>query len=220
MARLGNWFYSLLRFLPFAKKYVDPKSHHSTWNKQESEKWLQVRGIRIKGSSAELKKAISDYHCNNNIPEITKKNIDIEDVTNLINSTCLMISKLMTINTKKEDINHVEAILRMFLIYSEKLDYSISGDNAVPSWIKSYNLLCLLNVPDLMRNYGNIRNLWEGGNDGESYMKIVKSHLKSGLVNGWQQWVVSNMLKEEIYNKWKSTPNKGPTVKRRSKSIH
>ena len=214
MARLGNWFYSLLRFLPFAKKYIDPKTHHSTWNKQESEKWLQVRGIRIKGSSAELKKLISDYHSSNNIPEITKKHsIDIEDVTNLINSTCLMISKLMTINTKKEDIIRVEAIIRMFLIHFDKLDYSISGDNAVPSWIKSYNLLCLLNVPELMRNYGNIRNLWEGGNDGESYVKIVKSHMKGGLVNGWQQWVVSNMLKEEIYNKWKSTPNKGPTVR-------
>ena len=109
----------------------------------------------------------------------------------------------------------------MFLIHYDKLDFSISGDNAVPSWIKSYNLLCLLNVPDLMRNYGNIRNLWEGGIDGESYVKIIKSHLKAGLVNGWQQWVVSNMLKEEIYNKWISTPNKGPTVygKRRSKSI-
>lgn len=28
------------------------------------------------------------------------------------------------------------------------------------------------------------------------------------MINVWQTWIVSNLLKEEIYNKWKWTPNK------------
>jgi hypothetical protein len=45
--------------------------------------------------------------------------------------------------------------------------------------------------------------LWEGGRDGESYLKTVKGHLKSGLVNEWQTWVITNLLKEKTYEEWK-----------------
>jgi hypothetical protein len=65
-------------------------------------------------------------------------------------------------------------------------------------------MLCLLNLPDMLRKYGSIRNLWEGGKDGESYLKTVKSHLKAGLVNGWQTWVITNLLKEKVYEEWKN----------------
>ena len=42
------------------------------------------------------------------------------------------------------------------------------------------------------------------GKDGESYLKSVKGHLKAGLVNEWQTWVINNLLKEKIYAEWKS----------------
>ena len=92
----------------------------------------------------------------------------------------------------------------MFLINYDKMD-KIINEGPVPSWIKKFNMLCLLNIPDILRKYGSIRNIWEGGKDGESYVQTVKGHLKAGLVNEWQTWVITNFLKEKVYDEWKTT---------------
>lgn len=202
IARLGNWFYSLIEYLPFPEKYTEPTIEINKWTKQQCEKWLQVRGLSKAGNGMDLKKQIIEYKNNNNSTEILKKNIiNKYDILDLVYSTCLLIKKLMSKNTSINDINHVEAVIRMFLITYDKVDKLVNDSN-VPAWIKQYNMLCLLNLPNMMKKYGSIRNLWEGGLDGESYLKMVKGQLKAGLVNGWQTWVITNLLKEKVYKEW------------------
>ena len=133
-----------------------------------------------------------------------KDEIGKEDILELIHATCVLITKLMCNNTTFEDIKKVEAMVRMFLNSYDLIDRLLKEGGSIPAWIQQYNMLCLLNLPDTMRKYGSIRNLWEGGKDGESYLKSVKGHLKAGLVNEWQTWVINNLLKEKIYAEWKS----------------
>lgn len=133
-----------------------------------------------------------------------KHDVNINDINNLVNSTFNMIRIIMSLQTCYNDIIKIEAVIRVFLIYFDKID-KFTNETAVPSWIQQYNMLCLLNIPDILRQHGNIRNLWEGGNDGESYLKTVKSNLKAGMVKEWQTWVVNNLLKEKIYNEWKNS---------------
>jgi hypothetical protein len=146
------------------------------------------------------------------IPGIDKENIEVKDITNLVYSMCLMLKKCMSLNTTKSDIIHLEAIIRLFLIYYDIIDKKLN-DSTIPSWISQYNMLCLLNLPDTMRKYGHIRNIWEGGNDGESYLKHVKKQLSSGLVNQWQVWVITNLLKEDIYRDWKPDSSSNLTIR-------
>lgn len=203
MARIGNWFYSMLRFLPIQQKYEDPDSHYSTWSKTQCEKWLQARGLNKTGKISELLNIITEYHESNSAPNIISKNeISINDILTMISSMCLLIQMIMCLETKATDIPRIEAIIRMFLIHYDKVDSGMI-DGSVPTWIKQYNILCLLNIPKAMNNFGHLRNLWEGGRDGEGYLKTVKSHLTGGLVNEWQTWVLTNLLKEEIYEDWK-----------------
>lgn len=49
-----------------------------------------------------------------------------------------------------------------------------------------------------------MRNVWEGGVDDKSYLRVAKSHLLSGMVNDWKSWVLTNLLKDGIYKEWKS----------------
>jgi hypothetical protein len=203
MARLGIWFYSHLYFLPISDQYIDPTTIYTTWNKVECEKWLHVRGLSKKGKVIELKKIIGEYITNNNIPSIKKRNeIGVNDIMELVHTTSLMIQLMLSNATKRKDINRIEAIIRMFLIHFSKIDQGLK-ENLTPSWIQQYNILCLLNIPTIMRQYGSMRNLWEGGKDGEAYLKQVKSNLKSGLVHKWQSWVLNNLLREDIYDDWK-----------------
>ena len=197
----------MLRYLPIQEKYKDPDAHYSTWSKPQCEKWLQARGLNKTGKISELLNIITEYHESNSAPNIISKNeISINDILTMINSMSLLIQMVMCLETKVTDIPQIEAIIRMFLIHYDKVDSGMI-DGSVPTWIKQYNILCLLNIPKAMYNFGHIRNLWEGGRDGEGYLKTVKSHLTAGLVNGWQTWVLTNLLKEEIYEDWKPARN-------------
>ena len=203
MARLGSWFYHMVNFLPLKEKYKDPETIVSKWTKQQCVQWLHVRGLEKIGIVSELKKQIKDYIDGGNCPPIKKKNdIGKNDILDLIYALCTMIKKLMCNNTSFDDITRLEAVIRMFLIRYDRIDLLLD-DGPIPAWISQYNFLCLLNLPDTMRNYGSIRNIWEGGINGESYLKTVKGHLKAGLVNEWQTWVITNLLKEKTFEEWK-----------------
>jgi hypothetical protein len=43
-----------------------------------------------------------------------------------------------------------------------------------PTWITSYNFICLTNIPKIMQQFGPVRNLWEGGDQGEKNIRVVK----------------------------------------------
>jgi len=60
-------------------------------------------------------------------------------------------------------------------------------------WISKYNYLCLLNIPDVMREFGPIRNYWEGGMFGEKILQSAKGTWY-GFTDNW----ASNMLKSII----------------------
>ena len=204
MVRLCTWFYSILKNLPINEQYNDPTTNYTTWKLKECEKWLQVRGIVKNGKLNDLKLQIGDYFKNKNIPPIKKKNdIGISNIMDLIQSTQEMIKTMMSLETTKRDIKKLEALIRVYLIHYDRLDSGLR-ENLVPSWIQQFNMVCLLNVPSVMRKYGSMRNVWEGGKDGEAYLQPVKKNLKSGLVNQWQTWVLTNLLKEEIYENWKT----------------
>jgi hypothetical protein len=114
----------------------------------------------------------------------------------------MLIRIVMDVNSSI-DIKKVEAVIRLFLIRLDNLDRKIDT-SLIPTWIRQYNNLCLLNIPNIMKKYSTMRNVWEGGVDGESYLRIVKSHLRSGMVHDWKSWVLTNLLKDGIYKEWKS----------------
>jgi hypothetical protein len=46
--------------------------------------------------------------------------------------------------------------------------------NNKPTWLTSYNFLCLLSLPKTIEEFGPIRNYWEGGAMGEKLIQVVK----------------------------------------------
>jgi hypothetical protein len=110
-----------------------------------------------------------------------------------------MISYMMSMNTKKDDIDKLEAIIRMFLISYDMVDKGLS-DKEIPSFMSQYNFLCLLNIPETMRQYGSMRNMWEGGIVGEGFLRGMKKELKQGMIGNWQVWTLKNLLERDLYN--------------------
>jgi hypothetical protein len=53
--------------------------------------------------------------------------------------------------------------------------------------------MSLLNLKQQLFLYGSIRNVWEGGYQGEGFLRFVKTELKSGLNKSWQTWLIDNL---------------------------
>ena len=106
---------------------------------------------------------------------------------------------MMSMNTKKDDIDKLETIIRMFLISYDMVDKGLS-DKPIPSFMSQYNFLCLLNIPETMRQYGSMRNMWEGGIVGEGFLRGMKKELKQGMIGNWQVWTLKNLLERDLYS--------------------
>lgn len=57
----------------------------------------------------------------------------------------------------------------------------------------------LLTIPNLLREYGSMRNIWEGADEGEGYLRGGKAELKVGLVRNWQVWLMNNIMDEKSF---------------------
>jgi hypothetical protein len=90
-------------------------------------------------------------------------------IMNVIESLLAMISHLMCKTASHELMSDTERHIKIFLTYYEEFDKANRTSSEVPGWITSYNFCSLLNLPSTIREFGPLRNLWEGGGMGEKY---------------------------------------------------
>ena len=81
----------------------------------------------------------------------------------------LVIAGVMDKMVTDKKINDIDRNIKIFM-----MDYKESKDelnkihpkknnlSQKPSWIQKYNFQSLLNLPEIMKTYGPITNLWEG----------------------------------------------------------
>jgi hypothetical protein len=203
MARACNWFYALMSYLPEQEEYEDPHPDLplKEWSKQQLKGWLEARGVPNKiGKVTELIAIIQDYKDNDNEPDLINiTHLKVQDILMMFNVLNKMISYMMSMETTRDDIDKLESIIRAFLIAYDIVDKGLDYNKEEPSFMRQYNFLCLLNVPENMRQFGSMRNLWEGGIVGEGFLRGMKKELKQGMIGSWQVWTLKNILERDLY---------------------
>lgn len=66
---------------------------------------------------------------------------------------------------------------RIFLSYLDRFDRCLRNGKGSPTWYTSYSYMRLLNIPIVMKTYGSLPDLWEGGFIGECIIKRVRPHV-------------------------------------------
>jgi hypothetical protein len=89
----------------------------------------------------------------------------------------------------------LERTIRVFLTRFADLEENLAKKDALPSWLSSFNCLCLLNLPAIVRRYGPIRNIWEGSSVGEGFLRFAKPAVKHGLRKFWQRSTMTNLMR-------------------------
>jgi len=195
LAILARWYFSMLPHLRAGPEYRDPMRPYTTWSVKELRDWLRVRGISCKGKKSELMEKVSHLLSQENVPEVLPpRGGSTEDVMMLTNAMGVAIGTIMQRSVTSETIIQTRYYIKRFLSSYHEVDKKLIKDGEKPGWLSSYNFMCLLNIPDLMKYYGPISNLWEGGYDGEKYSQQLKQRLKGGLKENWHRNLLKNVL--------------------------
>ena len=198
LARLARWFFSLLPFLTPGPPYRDPTRPLPTWSVKELRDWLRVRGLPSVGKKADLMSSVEHYTELDVIPPILPPSGgSMDDVVALTRAMGVAIANIMQRTIDEGKILRTKWIIKRFLNAFHRVDCAMLKEGDKPTWLTSYNFLCLLNVPSLMECYGPISNIWEGGYNGEQYSQELKHRLKGGLKDNWHKNVLEDVLNDD-----------------------
>lgn len=186
-ARLMAWFYGNIGEIAADPVFDEPDVEFNSWKKTHHYAWLKIRGLDSTGTAWELKQRVQQYMRQRGgppgIPEPAGG--PVENVLTLISALRSMISRLMVREVTEVYLNDLERHIKIFLNAYELFDLANRTSNSIPSWVSSYNFCCLLNYPQVIKEFGPLRNLWEGGGMGEKVLRLVKPNWY-GFKKNWQ----------------------------------
>ena len=140
-------------------------------------------------------------------PSPTEVGGNVDNVVNVIRAMHAMISRLMRRTVNDEKIRDCERHIHLFLSYFSKFDSDLRGEQK-RTWVRSYNFMSLLNLPDILKKYGPLRNLWEGGGQGERVLSVVKPSW-CGYRKNWMPNMLDRMLRQMAVERIKSKQRSG-----------
>ena len=199
LARVAKWFYSGLPILATDEVFEEPIDlPQSKWLKEHNVGWLQVRGLNVSGSALEVKERVHGYlHQEGGPPVILPPSgASVQETMKLIRALSNTIARLMSACVTDSQLGDIERSIKIYLnrfCCFDELVYP-QGPNKKASWLAKYNFSCFLNLVEVIRRCGPLRNLWEGGYQGEGYLRKTKGTLSNGLRKNWQVNSMERML--------------------------
>ncbi|KAL7567091.1 hypothetical protein ACA910_002812 [Epithemia clementina (nom. ined.)] len=171
------------------EEYQEPLGDSQNWNKKENTSWLSARGLDKKGSAQELKERVQMSLQQTNIPLPRQSSGSVKGVVDVWKSLHSLLQIVMRTGEDAINTEEIDYRVKRFLSCYAKVDQGLQSSedsHEKPSWVTSYNFMSLLNLPDAVRRFGPLRNIWEGGTQGEGFLRYVKREMSMGLRNNWQ----------------------------------
>ncbi|KAL7578583.1 hypothetical protein ACA910_011639 [Epithemia clementina (nom. ined.)] len=172
------------------EEYQEPLGDSRNWNKKENTSWLSARGLDKKGSAQELKERVQMSLQQTNIPLSRQSSGSVKGVVDVWKSLHSLLQIVMRTGEDAINTEEIDYWVKRFLSCYAKVDQGLQSSedsHEKPSWVTTYNFMSLLNLPDAVRRFGPLRNIWEGGTQGEGFLQYVKREMSMGLRNNWQK---------------------------------
>ena len=196
VARLLPWLYSCIDDVAPDVTFVEPTKEQRKWNMRENFAWLSIRGLDTNGNAEQLRSRVKNYIDQPLGPPsiLPPPGGGVGNIIEMIGSLKAMVARIMKQCVSTEDIDDIECHIKLFLSSFESFDIAMRNTDTKPTWLTSYNFMCLINVPKMIQEFGPVRNLWEGGGQGEKIIGLLKP-LWFGFRKNWHVNLLSNLLK-------------------------
>ncbi|KAL7580479.1 hypothetical protein ACA910_004492 [Epithemia clementina (nom. ined.)] len=182
------------------KEYQEPLGNSRNWNKKENTSWLSARGLDKKGSAQELKERVQMSLQQTNTPLPRQSSRSVKGVVVVWKSLHSLLQIVMKTGEDAINTEEIDFRVKRFLSCYTKVDQGLQSSedsHEKPSWVTSYNFMSLLNLPDAVRHCGPLCNIWEGGMQGEGFLRYVKREMSMGLRNNWQKRLLTRIYKRK-----------------------
>ena len=199
-ARVMQWFFQNVPDLSSSSaKGAEPAPEGlclSSWKKGHLVYWLRARGQKTCGTVPVLRARIRKLRAANpSLPEQTT--VAGEYIPEQVERMLVALEKMLQSVMVEEvvpgkTIPEMELHIKLFLTEFDLLDQQVKIVGAKPKIISSYNFMCLLNLPELTKRFGPLRNLWEGGHKGEGFIRSLKKYLRFGQRTGFETNALTN----------------------------
>jgi hypothetical protein len=197
MARVQCWFYDKLDEVAPDNVFVEPTEPLCVWQAATCRAWLRARDMPTVGTVAELRTTIADEIDREGGPRkvIPPTSGPVKNVFRVVGALHSMMSRLMEESTTEEKVRSVRAHIKLFLTVFEMFDKDIRNEDEKPKWIGCSNFISLLNLPGVMERFGPLRNLWEGGGQGEKILQVIKPSWV-GYRKNWHKNIMDAILRD------------------------
>lgn len=204
-SRVMLWFYQNIEDAAVIVDNEPPNNlPQAKWLVKHNKYWLRVRGLDHQGLASTLSQRVAEYMASDVVPDvISQPERKVEDVQEALVAMTQLLQCVMSDAATDEKIMETEYCVRIFLSHFSKLSDSTwtPGDKKQePKVITSYNLICLMNLPDAMRKYGPLRDLWEGSFRGEGFLRQTKPQMMQGFKPNWHINLHRNILLEKTFS--------------------
>ena len=201
-ARLLKWFFGCVRDVATDPPFEPPPIPQYKWNRPVNEAWLKARGLpAVKGDHLQVRAKVKEYLEQDGGPPplLPLTGGPFENVENYLTSCSAMVANCMQAEVDEDQIDEVERHVKIFLSMTDKLDNELQQEGkkkkSNPVWVRKSNFICLLNLSTVMREFGSLRALWEGGSIGEAYLRVVKPEIQNAFSKNWHVNVLKKVLK-------------------------
>ena len=197
VGRLFCWMYQTIPII-LTNEEIDtetPDKPLKNWTGAQMRKWLVLHGLKRSGNVSELRERIRPFIENEATvpPVISKYRCPPEVIRNTIVAMHHMISRLMQKKCSPSSIDECKAYIHLYLNFLAGWTQYLIPSNKKPLWLSSYSMLNLLNLPEVMKEHGPLRNFWEGSTMGEGILKRVKEHY-SRMSPNWHMSLTKRVL--------------------------
>ena len=201
MSRIMKWFYSSLdRLASDEELWVEPVDKPQIdWKALDNRAWLTQRGLDDSGLADPLRARVKHYMDQTPVPPVVEMQAgSVETVLLTISSLDDLISLVMIDEIPNHEYYTVlERKIRIFLTHFADMEDKLPRKKQLPQWLSAYNFLSLLNLPDVVRQYGPIRNIWEGGPQGEGVLRFVKPNMLNGMRRAWEISTMKTLMRKK-----------------------
>lgn len=188
-SRIMLWFFqdvgSLVREEVVGEDSVPPSaSPNSKWRAKHFVRWLYDRDVKFSGTIVEMKvKIIALLNRPEGPPPVVERSgiYAPEPIERVLLALDAMITVLMTDEVDPEvTCPLAELRVKHFLTEFDLLTQSYQDERKKPKVITASNYLTLVNLPNMMRRFGPLREFWEGMFCGEGFVRCLKPYLRYG----------------------------------------
>ena len=203
LCKLAPWLYHCFEDAALQKPtpFVEP-TRPRPWTLVENKGYLRSRDIAApKNMNAAMAKlAVNELFTRPGGPPAAivhvASTVDPRDMRRLWWSCSSMFKDLMRVTHDTATINRTEARVRAFLSDIEALDAALQPARSKPLYLAKYNFPSLLRAVTHLRPFGNIRDLHEGGIEGEAMVKVLRPLLPNGLKDHFAQHLLRKAFRD------------------------